>query len=200
MNRLGAPYVTPWTGEAIAPLPVTVTTVGAAYEDPVADAIARDQDGVLWAVCRGMATGKPEYAAELHPERQKATMEGFLCACCRKPAARDDRGMLWVLPFLGEPESWEGVQSAIPPMCEQCARTVPRLCPELREGHVQLRVREAELVGVRGTLYPRPDRPGVPDPDALVLYDSPGLPFVVARQVVRELRQVTVVAFSAAIH
>ncbi|MFD5659864.1 hypothetical protein [Streptomyces hirsutus] len=181
------------------PTPVTVTAFGVAYEDPVADAIARDQDGVLWAVCRGTAAGKPEYAAELHPERQKAAMEGFLCACCKKPAARDDHGMLWVLPLLGEPESWEGLRSAIPPMCEACAQTAPRMCPQLREGHVKLRVREAELVGVRGTLYPRPDRPGAPDLDALVFYDYPDLPFVVARQAVRELRHTTVVAFAAAI-
>ncbi|MFH8767457.1 hypothetical protein [Streptomyces althioticus] len=61
-----------------------------------------------------------------------------------------------------------------------------------------LRVREAELIGVRGTLYPRPGSPGPADDDALVLRRSPGERFVVARQAVRELCDITVVAFAAA--
>ncbi|MCG8971768.1 hypothetical protein [Streptomyces sp. CL12-4] len=179
---------------------MTVTSAGVAYTDPVQDALARDLDGVLWALCAGTTTGRPEYTAELHPERQRTAMEGLLCAGCKKPAARDDRGMLWVLPLLDDATDgpWEGVRSAIPPMCEPCAETAPLLCPRLREGHVQLRVREAELIGVLGTLYPGPGNPGTPDPDALVLHGSPDMPFVVARQAVRELRRTTVVAFAAA--
>jgi hypothetical protein len=84
-------------------------------------------------------------------------------------------------------------------MCELRAETTPGLCPRLREGHVKLRVRVAEPIGVRGTLYPRLDEPGVPDADALVLYDSPDLPFAVARQAVPELSRLTVVALAAAI-
>ncbi|WP_128378543.1 hypothetical protein [Streptomyces cavernae] len=201
MTRLTVPYVTPWTGESTSPPPVTVTASGVAYADPAQDALARDVDGVLWALCGGTATGRPEYAAELHPERQRTAMENLLCACCKKPGARDERGMLWVLPLLDDSVDarWEGVRSAIPPMCEACAKTAPRLCPRLREGHVKLRVREAEPIGVRGTLYPRPGEQGPQDPDALVLFGSADLAFVVARQAVRELRRTTVVAFAAAI-
>ncbi|MET9776168.1 hypothetical protein ABZ023_18240 [Streptomyces sp. NPDC006367] len=199
MNRQIAPYVTPWTGETTRPAPVTVTASGVIYTDPVQDGLARDLDGVLWTLCAGAATGRPEYAAELHPERQRAAMENLLCAGCKGTPARDERGMLWVLPLLDDTDGpWEGVHTAIPPMCEQCAEAALLLCPRLRDGHVQLRVREAELIGVRGTLYPRPGTPGTPDPDALVLFDSPDLPFVVARQAVRELRCTTVVAFAAA--
>lgn len=68
------------------------------------------------------------------------------------------------------------------------------LCPRLRKGHVRLRVREADLIGVRGTLHPRPGALGPPDSDALVRHDSPETPFVIARQAVRELRRTTVVA------
>ena len=119
----------------------------------------------------------------------------------QEPGRRDEHGMLWVLPLLDAAVDthWEGVHSAIPPLCAACAETAPRLCPRLREGHVQLRVREAEPIGVRGTLHPRPGGQDAPDPDALVLYDSPNLPFVVARQAVRELRRTTVVTFAAAI-
>ncbi|MFJ9380232.1 hypothetical protein [Streptomyces sp. NPDC101455] len=180
---------------------MTVTASGVVYADPVQDDFARDLDGALWTLCRGMARGKPKYAAELHPERQKTAMDELLCAGCKKPAARDKNGMLWVLPLLDDvvETTWEGVRAAIPPMCEACADQAPRRCPVLREGHVKLRVLEAEQVGVRGTLYPRPGERGEPEPDALVLYASPDLPFVVARQAVRELRRTTVVDFAAAI-
>ncbi|MFD4953423.1 hypothetical protein [Streptomyces sp. NPDC058451] len=181
---------------------MTVTASGVAYADPVRDARARGLDGVLWTLCGGTATGRSEYVAELHSERQRTVMGNFLCACCEWLAARDERGMLWVLPLLDDSidPRWEGVRSAIPPMCEACVEQAPRLCPRLREGHAKLRVREAEPIGVRGTLYRRPGGQSAPDPDALVLYDSPDLPFVVARQAVRELRRITVITFAAAIH
>lgn len=178
-----------------------ITSAGIAYADPIQDALHRDLDNVLWELCEGDATGIPAYAAELHPERQKTAMEGLLCAVCKAPAARDERGMAWVLPLLDDVPNtgWEGVHTAVPPMCEICAEKAPQLCPRLRDGHVELRAREAEQIGVRGTLYPRPSEHGEPDPNALVLYNSPNLPFVVARQVVRELRRTTVVAFAAAV-
>lgn len=162
MKEPVAPYVTPWTGETRLPAQVVITASEVAYADPVHDALARDVDGVLWELCGGTATGRPDYA-ELHPGRQRETMENLRCAGCNEPAARDGGGMLWLLPLLDAvTTSWEGVRTAIPPVCEACAEKSPRLCPELRGGHVQLRVREAELVGVRGTLHPRLCEPGVP--------------------------------------
>ncbi|WP_331746688.1 hypothetical protein OG923_33930 (plasmid) [Streptomyces halstedii] len=203
MNRPSDPYVIPWTGENTSAAPVRVTPAGVAYADPVVDALQRDLDYVLWDVCGGTATGRPAYTAELHPERQRTAMEGFLCAACKKPAARDRRGMAWVLPLpQNGPECtrWENVRTEIPPMCTGCVKTVPRRCPRLRAGHVELRVRQAERIGVRGTLHPRPATPGLrAERGVLVLDDSPDLPFVVARQVIRELREVTVVSFAATV-
>ncbi|MFI8206745.1 hypothetical protein [Streptomyces sp. NPDC085937] len=192
--------MTPWTGESAQTAPLTVTVFGVAYTDPLQDAIARDLDGVLWALCTGTTTGKPEYTAELHPDRQRTAMEGLLCACCSRPAARNKDGMLWVLPLLDDAVDtrWEGVRTTVPPMCEPCSVSAPLLCPRLRDGHVLLRVREAELIGVRGTLYPRLGSSGPADDDALVLRHSPDERFVVARQAVRELLGTTVVAFGAA--
>ncbi|MFH8336983.1 hypothetical protein [Streptomyces sp. AM6-12] len=189
------PYVLPRTGELGPPIPVTVSPHGVTYTDPVLDTACRDLDGVLWEVREGTPTGPPAYTAELHPARQREAMESLLCAGCRRAADRDEQGVLWLIPRLGAPAGtcWEDVRSAIPPMCAACAELAPRACPVLRDGHITLRVREAELIGVRGTLYPRPDEPGAPDPDALVAYDSPDLAYVVARQAVRELRHVTVV-------
>ncbi|MFC9534443.1 hypothetical protein ACFT38_28450 [Streptomyces sp. NPDC056975] len=57
---------------------------------------------------------------------------------------------------------------------------------------VQLSAREAEQVGVRGTLYARPDEWGLPAEDTFVPYDSAELAFVIAREAVRELRGITV--------
>jgi hypothetical protein len=201
VERPLAPYVVPAKGETTPPADIVITSAGIAYADPVQDALQRDLDNVLWTLCGGTATGGPAYAAELHPERQRTAMEGLLCAGCAKPADRDQRGMLWILPLLDDATDtvWERVHTEIPPMCKDCGKKAPRLCPRLRDGHVELRVREAEQIGVRGTLHPRPGEHGVPDPDALVLYNSPDLPFVIARQVVRELRQVTVATFAAAI-
>ncbi|MFE0654584.1 hypothetical protein ACFVZH_39340 [Streptomyces sp. NPDC059534] len=195
-QRVRAPFVLPRKGESLAAASLVATAHGVAYADPAQDAAHRDIDGVLWAVCTGSATGGTDYASELHPERQRIAMERLLCAGCKKPAARDERGMAWGLPLLDDAADtvWDRVQTAIPPMCEVCAVLTPQVCPQLREGHVELRVREAELVGVRGTLYPRSSQGGTVDPDALLLYDDPDLPFVIARQSVRELRRITVVA------
>ncbi|GAA2494356.1 hypothetical protein GCM10023100_10480 [Actinocorallia cavernae] len=198
MKEPVAPYVTPWTGEMRLPAQVVVTVAGVSYAEPVHDALGRDVDGVLWELRGGTASGRPDYA-DLHTGRQRETMESFRCAACNRPAARDERGMLWLLPLLDTvPTSWEGVQTAIPPVCEACAQTSPRLCPELRTSHVMLRVREAELIGVRGTLHPRPGEPGLPEPGTVVLYDSPDLPFVVARHAVRELHRITIVSLTGA--
>ncbi len=201
MRKPIAPYVIPFVGETTAPADVVITAAGVTYADPVADALHRDLDNVLWEICGGEARGGPAYAEELHPERQKTAMEGLKCAVCKQPGARDALGMAWVLPLLNDARDmvWEGVRTVVPPMCEDCVKTAPQRCPRLRAGHVQLRVREAEQIGVRGTLYPRPCQGGASDPNAVVLYDSPDLAFVIARQVVRELRRVTVLAFVAAV-
>ncbi|MGW2210103.1 hypothetical protein [Streptomyces sp. NPDC001781] len=189
------PYVLPRTGEQGLPVPVIVTSAGVSYADPAQDAACRDRDGLLWEAREGTPTGPPAYTAELHPARQRDAMDGLLCAGCRAPADRGQDGMLWLVPLLGAPAdtSWEGVRAAIPPMCAVCAELAPRVCPVLRDGHITLRVREADPIGVRGTLHPRPGQPGAPDPDALVGYDSDALPFVVARHAVRELHRVTVI-------
>lgn len=188
------PYVLPRTGELGECKPVIVTPAGVRYADPARDRAGRDLDGVLWEEREGTPTGPPAYLAELHPARQREAMELLLCAGCGGPPDRGPDGMLWLIPLLGaSPDArWEGLRTAIPPMCAACAKLAPRVCPVLRDGYVTLRVRVAEPLGVRGTLHPRPGEPGPPDADALVAYDSDALRFVVARQAVRELRQVTV--------
>ncbi|MGW7594882.1 hypothetical protein ACWGK9_38045, partial [Streptomyces rubiginosohelvolus] len=120
-------------------------------------------------------------------------------ATCGGPASRNADGMLWLMPLLAGPPAegttWEGVRTTVPPACEPCADRVTKGCPWLRNGHARLRVREADQIGVRGTLYCRTGQPSVAvDDDALVLYDSPDARYVVARHAVRELARVTVEA------
>ncbi|MFF2779491.1 hypothetical protein ACFVU3_31915 [Streptomyces sp. NPDC058052] len=198
MHKTRAPYVVPMEGETILPVDLTVTPAGVAYADPTWEALARDLDDVLWVVCAETGPlGRPAYAEELHPERQQAVMEDRLCAGCMRPASRNELGMLWLLPLLDHADDtvWEGVQTVVPPSCERCAQAAKRRCPQLRGGYVELRVREAEKIGVLGTLHPRPGQGTEPVPDAVARFDSPDLAFIVARAVVCELREVTVIAF-----
>lgn len=188
------PYVIPRAGEIIShPTPV-ITPAGVHYADPAQDRLHRDLD-TLWEQCTGTPTGPPQHTAELHPARQKKAMEELLCGGCQAPAARHSDGMTWVLPLYDDtpPANWDGIHTTIPPMCTPCANTAPQWYPRLREGHVELHVREADHIGVHGTLYPRPDHPETPDPHALVPYNSPDLPFIVARHVVRELHRTTLI-------
>ncbi|MFJ9434893.1 hypothetical protein ACIRQY_35370 [Streptomyces sp. NPDC101490] len=190
------PYVVPWKGETVLSPTVQISRFGVEYARPALDSACRDRDQILWAVCGGEPDGGPAYARELHPERQQEAMDGLLCAGCVGEPTRDSSGMLWVLPLLDFAGNtvWEGVRTVIPPLCQGCADHAKAFCPRLREGYVELRVGEAEPVGVMGTLHPRPGQQGRPDHDALVLYDSPDMPFTIARQSVRELRRTTVVA------
>ncbi|MEW1700346.1 hypothetical protein [Streptomyces sp. NPDC091278] len=194
--RKAPPYVVPWAGETLLTPDLVTSQDGVAYADPLHDATRR-VDGVLWAVCGGDASsGGPEYASELHPERQREMMDGLLCAGCTREPERDARGALWLLPLLdlATDTVWETVRTVIPPLCSECADRTRQSCPRVREGHAELRVLEAEAVGVIGTLHPRPGQHSAPDPDRFVPYDSPDIAFTVARQVVRELRRITVVS------
>ncbi|WP_406054016.1 hypothetical protein OG462_42535 [Streptomyces sp. NBC_01077] len=175
MPRPSVPYVVPWTGETTPLGDIVISALGVAYANPVRDAYQADLDGVLWALCGGTQTGGPAYAKELHPMRQKAVMMRPLCAGCKELPERDERGTLLLLRLLDDALDtvWEGVRTVIPPMCEDCADEAKENCPRLLDGHVELRVREAEKVGVRGTLHPRFGESVEPDPDAVVLYDTP---------------------------
>ncbi|MGC4950932.1 hypothetical protein ACLQ2N_32670 [Streptomyces sp. DT224] len=198
MTTTRAPYIIPWAGEITLPEPLMITPGGVFYVDPRVDQRHRDDDDVLWEACGGQQTG-PRIYALLHPARQREAMRNLLCATCGGPASRNADGMLWLMPLLAGPPAegttWEGVQTTIPPSCEPCADRVTAGCPWLRDGHVRLRARVAEQIGVRGTRYSRTGQPSLAeDDDALVLYDSPDARYVVARHAVRELGWVAVEA------
>ncbi|MFF8847951.1 hypothetical protein ACF08N_35480 [Streptomyces sp. NPDC015127] len=77
-------------------------------------------------------------------------MEAMLCACCKQLAARDERGMAWLLPSSTNATDtvWEGVRTVIPPMCEVCADLAPRACPGCGTATWSSASAEAEQIGV----------------------------------------------------
>ncbi|MER0445748.1 hypothetical protein ABR738_14455 [Streptomyces sp. Edi4] len=157
----------------------------------------RDRGGVLWARTeRGPRTGKPQYGL-MDPERQREAMYDLLCQVCSLPASRTKEGWLfldWRMPQ--DPPSWpEGSLTNMPPLCVECSRVAVKECPYARE-FTPLRVGLPRLWGVSGTQY-RPTEEGWELDNSLswLPYGDERLSFVVASQLIRELRRVTVVDF-----
>jgi hypothetical protein len=149
----------------------------------------RDVEGTLWERWSGDPSGPLEMALH-HPARQREVMEELRCGVCRGEPDRDHRGMLWLLHADGSVEDLSfptDIMTATPPVCRRDARRALRACERLQEGFVTVRVREAEIVGVRGTVY-SPTAP--PEIDREVRLDEPAIRQVVARQLMRELRNV----------
>ncbi|MEU5425906.1 hypothetical protein AB0H73_09890 [Streptomyces olivoreticuli] len=149
----------------------------------------RDVDGTLWQRWAGSRTG-PLQMSQHHPVRQRKCTEGLWCAVCAGQPDRGPDGMLWLLPATPAFASgWpRDVVTVTPPVCRECADRSLAACEVLRRGYVALRVRESELVGVRGTLY-FPSAPPLADQD--VLFTDTRLRFTVARQYLRVLRDAT---------
>lgn len=181
-------YIAPLTWEEPCDLKVILTRDGVTYgEDETSS--DRDVDGILWERWGGTPTATRERRwSEHYPVRQYASMDGLLCAGCgRETDHEPGRGRRWILP--AEPDAdvdWsQPLKTTTPPLCRACTLTKPSRCEVLREGFVELRVREAELVGVRGTLY-SPTAP--PRRREFVSFDHPDISRIVAQQLVRELR------------
>ena len=185
-------YAARRTGETPLPLAIAVGDDGVHYTDAFLDAVMRDIDGILWQAT-GPAVGPPVHGDPLHPGRQRDAMENLWCAECGRPPGRNDDGMPWVLAAPTPEPTWEGVTTEVPPICENCLGRVTGACPSLRAGHVVLRVREAPLVGYRGTLHPRPKQNGQPEADRFVPVGSDDLCRLIATSLVRRLADCTVI-------
>ncbi|MFE4592255.1 hypothetical protein [Streptomyces laurentii] len=153
----------------------------------------RTVEGILLRRWAG-EPGGPRRWGEHHTRRQVAAMEFRWCAGCGGRPDVDRRGMLWVLPAArvrpaGSPAG--PLLVAMPPLCRADAARALRACEELRNGAVALRVTEAEVVGVRGTVYAGAGgtgraRGGQPC-DEVVLFGDPRVRRVVADQLIREI-------------
>jgi hypothetical protein len=148
----------------------------------------RDIDGLLWERWEGAPIGAPDWAAH-HPRRQFEVMDGRpLCGVCKGDPDRDERGTLWLLHADENTQALVSFPSTIttatPAVCIPCARRALRACHELQRGFIALRVREAPVIGVRGTLYSPTEAPLA---NQVVRFGDDALHRVVARQLMREL-------------
>lgn len=168
----------------------------------------RDERGVLWARCSqnrqgNQVLGKPSWS-EVHPSRQRECMEALLCQGCAQQPSRTSLGYLFLAtpPPGATTTDWvEGHQTAQPPLCLEHAVVATERCGHLlREGVVALRSRVPRLYGVLGTVYesnglapPEPMELGPECDDAPLSYKvRRHTPWILASQLVRELRGVTV--------
>jgi hypothetical protein len=194
--RVAAPYVATWTAEQDQPCRLVERPGhGIGYADEVLG--DRDDRGVLWqraAVRPGV--GRPEFA-KVHPLRQRRAMRRLLCQVCAGPADRDDEGVLWLIrDYRDDWPQWpEGMGAVEPPICAPCVVLSLRLCPALRRGAVTVRVAEFPIVGVRGVVYRRGEAGPAASGAAVLTYDDPGVRWIVASALVRELRSCVLVPF-----
>ncbi|MFD3714916.1 hypothetical protein [Streptomyces sp. NPDC058677] len=169
----------------------------------------RDARGVLWARCSqnrdgNAVLGKPRWK-DVHPARQRECMEQLLCQGCVQQASRTSLGYLFLASSPSDATSteWvEGYRTAQPPLCLQHAAIATERCGHLlREGVVALRARVPRLYGVLGTYYqsrgfqpPEPIETEEEEDDVPLSYrDRRYTPWILASQLVRELRGVTVI-------
>ncbi|MFJ3182498.1 hypothetical protein ACIPJN_29485 [Streptomyces sp. NPDC086796] len=180
-------YIAPFEGEFACDVTVLFDENGHVYfaDERPGD---RDVDGLLWERWGGTPIGTLDWAAH-HPGRQCEVMDGQpLCGVCKGDPDRDERGTLWLLnadehtqKILTFPSN---ITTATPAVCVSCAWRALRACRELQRGFIAVRVREAPVVGVRGTLY-SPTEP--PLPNQVVRFGDDALHRLVARQLMREL-------------
>ncbi|MEU2854105.1 hypothetical protein [Streptomyces syringium] len=155
----------------------------------------RDPFGVLWArVERDSAKGRPIFNS-MNSERQRECMHDLLCQVCAEPASRTEDGWLflhWRMPQ--DPPTWpEGSLTNMPPLCVKCARVAVEQCPHAGR-FVPLRVKMPRLWGVSGTAYTWTGTTWLSnDRIPWLRYGDDSLRSVLASQLIRELRRVTVV-------
>ncbi|MFI5859348.1 hypothetical protein [Streptomyces parvulus] len=214
MSRLKArstfvPYITMRKGEE--PAPVTMLSASPARGLYYADEGPGDRDdrGVLWARCSqnrdgNAVLGEPRWK-DVHPARQRECMEALLCQGCVQQPSKTDLGYLFIAtrPADATSTDWiEGYRTAQPPLCLVHAKTAVDRCGHLlKRGAVALRSRVPRLYGVLGTYYldrglqpPEPIETDPEEEDVPLPYKTRRYtPWILASQLVRELRGVTVV-------
>jgi hypothetical protein len=188
-----APYITTWSAEES--LPTTVIQrrdLGIAFADEILG--DRDEHGVLWHRAPSRpGRGRPQFG-KIHPGRQRRAMRALLCQVCANPADQTEFGTLWLVRDFRD---WQTGRSAWQPPSRPSAfpARTPQSgsAPPLRKGYAAIRVRHSTVVGIYGARY----RPGpllpTPTEDAILRYTNPAIPWICASQLVRELRDCTLV-------
>ena len=131
---------------------------------------------------------------QVHPMRQRRTMQRLLCQVCAGPADRTEDGVLWLLKdHRDDWPSWpDGMGVTEPPVCVSCVRVSLRVCPALRKGAAVVRAGGFVAAGVYGILY-RSDPQLMATGAATVTFEDPAIRWVRAVNLVRELRDCTII-------
>ncbi|MFD8258661.1 hypothetical protein ACFV19_06860 [Streptomyces griseoluteus] len=181
-------YIAPREGEFLCDVDVLFDEHGHVYykDERPED---RDVDGILWERWGGVPSG-PVAMAHHHPVRQREVMDaGPKCGICGGEPDRDERGVLWLLHVdadTRETLAFPGdITTATPAVCRTDAFRALKACEVLQEGFIAVRVREAEVIGVRGTVY---SPTGPPLLEQVVRLDDDAIHRVAARQLMRPLR------------
>ncbi|WP_327249868.1 hypothetical protein [Streptomyces sp. NBC_01320] len=201
VSRL-VPYITAREGEE----PESYLALRASFDGAGLSALGywdesgedRDPRGVLWGRCSqsigldGLPSGQPQWRL-IHPARQRETMTLLNCQICAGPT-RTAEGY----PFLAsaaEGDPRPGEPTAQPPVCLAHMRVAVEQCPHLQRGYTALMVRSAPLYGVIGTPYEWTAQGinALAGDDTPVPYRDPALKWFLASQLVRTLRDFTVV-------
>lgn len=189
------PYITSWSTEQ--PLPTRVIPhprAGIAYADETLG--DRDEYGVLWnRMPSHPGQGRPQFG-NIHSLRQRRAMRKLLCQVCAGPADHNNQGVLWLLKdHRDDWPSWpEHMAATEPPVCLPCAHTARRTCPALRKGHVAVRVGHSTVCGIYGVRFQLGHLIPTPVEDAILRLDDPIIRWTRAEQLVRELRDCTIVS------
>ncbi|WP_432156169.1 hypothetical protein [Streptomyces sp. bgisy153] len=187
-DAAGRLYIAPYEGEAPAEAAVVFDEDGRIrYADERPE--DRDVEGILWQRWCGQQTGPLQWS-EHYPARQRAVMERpHRCGGCAGEADRDERGVLWLLNAAEQTQASltfpRDILTATPAICRRDANRALAACQVLQAGFIALRVRETELVGVRGILY---SRTSAPQPDRFVRFDDDAIHRVLAQQLMVALR------------
>ncbi|WP_406281450.1 hypothetical protein [Streptomyces sp. NBC_00209] len=184
-------FVAPFNGEGRSAVEVLIDSSGRicyADERPT----DRDVDGILIERWEGELTGSVRWGHHV-PARQFMAMDNPVkCGGCGGQPDVDERGILWMLnvePGLHDGRLAGSILTATPPFCRRDARRAIQGCDLLREGIIALRVTEADIVGIRGTVYSPNGE--TPLRDQVVLFDEPTITRVVANQLLRRLSAYT---------
>ncbi|GCD99211.1 hypothetical protein [Embleya hyalina] len=188
------PYVSTWSGEIRDARDLQVDTLRISHLPP--RPTDRDDHGVLWARYSSRpGRGRPDLGL-VHPQRQRRAMELLLCQVTGKRGDVDEQRVLWLLEdHRGDWADWpNGLETTHPPMSRAGVEPSLQWCPHLRNGAVTVRVAASVVTGVYGTLWSIDPRTRTTSSTAKSLtFDSPHLPWMQARQLVRTLHGCTIV-------
>jgi len=154
----------------------------------VADNERRDRFGILWmAMSHRPGRGEPRFA-ELHPDRQRESMDRGLCQVCStriRPPVTFLAPSEWAYETLGGRR--DRISTLHAPVCSGCASVSAQRCPHLRgEAFLFVAAQTVTPCAVVGDVYDLHSGE-VTRRNMICRHDEPASRLLVARQRIAEL-------------